>query len=105
MTSQIQTTQDTNPESSETSSKNPSKTYSKDTETTVMGRVNAQRMKFARDPNEDDFIETSEKMVKTFAGDPDYSQNYVLVSGIKVFIEGTVAETLEKEERPLNHRM
>lgn len=70
-----------------------------------MAKVNAQRMRKLRDPNADDFIETSEKMVKHFAGDPDYKENYVIVSGIKVFSSGTVDETLDKEALPCSHRM
>lgn len=70
-----------------------------------MARVNVQRNRMVRDPNTDNFIETSAKMVKTFAGDPDYTGLYVIVSGVRVVIEGKIEEMIKQDEAPLRHRM
>ncbi len=68
-----------------------------------MVRVNQRRQQMMRDPNVDDFIETSREMVNFFAGDPDYKLNYVVVSGVKVFVEGTQEATEDKESKSVHH--
>lgn len=73
--------------------------YAKDNSDSVMMRVQMQKKKLMADPNEDDFVETSPEMVNFFAADPKYSLNYVIVSGIKVFKEGTVEKTLKQESK------
>lgn len=70
-----------------------------------MMKVNIQKKKLMADPNEDDYIETSPEMVNFFAADPKYALNYVVVSGIKVFKEGTVEKTLKQESRSTTEMM
>lgn len=105
--SQIQTTQDTKAELSETSSEDQTKgrsKYAKDDSDTLMMRINGQKMKMMRDPNADDYVETSRKMVKFFAADPEYKQDYILVSGVKVYVEGTVEMNEARDSESIHKR-
>jgi len=70
-----------------------------------MTRVNSQKMKMMRnDPEADGFVETSRKMVKYFAADPEYKLDYVVVSGVKVYAEGTVEENENKDNESIHIR-
>ncbi len=69
-----------------------------------MMRVNTQKMKMMKDPNAEDYIETSRKMVKFFAADADYELDYVLVSGVKIYVEGTVEANEQKDAESIHKR-
>ncbi len=95
--SQAHTTQDLNQKSSETSSGKQTSRYKKDDSDGVMAKVKALTMKRMRDPEAEDYVETSREMVNFFAGDSDYKLDYVIVSGIKVYAEGTFKEEDETD--------
>lgn len=95
-----------NKESSETSSqkRTPKSKYANETSDVVMMRVNQQKSLMLKNPSADNFIETSKAMVQFFAGDPNYELPYVIVSGIKVYVEGKVEETEESESMSIHEK-
>ena len=104
--SQTQTTPDTNQVSSETSPAKQTKVrYNLDNSDAVMTRVNKQKMEMMRNAAEAvDYIETSRKMVQYFAADPEYKLDYVVVSGVKVYVEGTVEKNEDKDSESVHVR-
>lgn len=70
-----------------------------------MTRVNTEKMQMMRNADEaKGYVETSSKMVKYFAADPNYALDYVVVSGVKVYAEGTVEKNEERDSESIHLR-
>lgn len=63
-----------------------------------------QKNLMMKDETADDFVETSREMVKFFAADPEYDLNYIMVAGVKLYVEGTVEETEAEESMTILER-